>query len=80
LKSGNGALKLPIRSQILEVPAGASVRFELTVDADVAASPFLDFNGTWSAAPVEGATGTTEDSVLLQSVVSSEGVFKDDFE
>lgn len=73
--SGIGGL-----NQILEVPAGATVRFEVIVDADVSASPFLDFNGTWSAAPVEGATGITEDSVVLQTAVASEGVFKDGFE
>jgi len=73
--SGSGGL-----NPVLEMPSGATVRFEVTVDADSAASPFLDFYASYSAAPVEGATGTTADSVSIRSVLSSEGIFKDDFE
>ncbi|MFU8833000.1 MAG: hypothetical protein ACNA7J_12720, partial [Wenzhouxiangella sp.] len=67
-------------NQILEIPAGATLMFEVTVEAELAASPFLDFSGNFSAAPVAGATGKTSDSVAIQTAVSSDALFKDDFE
>jgi len=72
--SGSGAMNL-----VLELPAQTSLRFEVDVTAQ-AGNPFLDFEGTYSAAQVEGATGTLSDTVLISTTVSAEGVFKDGFE
>lgn len=66
--------------EILELPAGASVRFEVTVDANLVASPFLELAAEYRATPVPGATGKTSDSVILQTGASAEAVFRDDFE
>jgi len=72
--NGSGPINL-----LLELPVQASLRFEVDVTAQ-AGSPFLDLEGTYRAAQVEGATGTLSDRDVVITPVSQEGIFKNDFE